>query len=134
MKKEMLMVTATLFSMSAAAQTATDSVAPVASDSVALQEVEVKASRMVPRTDGMTIFPSQVQLLHSTSGYSLIGKLTGIASKLVNAQLHKQVISRSNSDGNLVMLGVSWNINRGKEYRKIEKSIQNKERETGILK
>ena len=76
MKKAMLMVAAVLCTMVATAQTATDSVDSVAKDSVVLKEVEVKASRVVPRTDGMTIFPSEVQLLHSASGYSLLGKLS----------------------------------------------------------
>jgi hypothetical protein len=30
--------------------------------------------------------------------------------------------------------GLAWNINRGKEYRKIQRNIENKEHETGILK
>lgn len=56
------------------------------------------------------------------------------SAEIVNAMVKKQACSRNSSVGNFVMLGVAWNINRGKEYRKIEKSISNRERETGILK
>ena len=40
----------------------------------------------------------------------------------------------TNSGGNLFRIGVAWNINRGKDYRKIQRNINNEERETGILK
>lgn len=56
------------------------------------------------------------------------------SAEIVNAMVKKQACGRNSSVGNFVMLGVAWNINRGKEYRKIEKSISNRERETGILK
>lgn len=45
-------------------------------DSVALDEVVVKASRVVSRVDGQTIFPSAMQKKGSTSGYSLLRKLS----------------------------------------------------------
>lgn len=56
------------------------------------------------------------------------------SAEIVNALVKKQACGRNSSNGNFVMLGVAWNINRGKEYRKIEKSISNRERDTGILK
>ncbi len=56
------------------------------------------------------------------------------SAEFVNAMLHKQITSRNSVNGNVVYLNVAWNISRGKKYRDIEKSIQNKERETGILK
>ena len=46
----------------------------------------------------------------------------------------KRVRGYDNSGGNLFCIGVAWNINRGKEYRKIQRNINNEERETGILK
>lgn len=45
-------------------------------DSVSLDEVVVKASRVVCRVDGQTIFPSDAQKKSSYSGYSLLKKLT----------------------------------------------------------
>lgn len=45
-------------------------------DTIALDEVVVKASRVVRRVDGQTIFPSEAQKKNSYSGYSLLRKLT----------------------------------------------------------
>ena len=45
-------------------------------DTIALDEVVVKAARVVRRVDGQTIYPSEVQKKNSFSGYSLLGKLT----------------------------------------------------------
>ncbi len=56
------------------------------------------------------------------------------SSEIVNAMLHKQIMERNSVYGNVVYLSLSWNINRGKKYQEIQKNIQNKERETGILK
>lgn len=56
------------------------------------------------------------------------------SAEIVNALLRKQVRGYDNSGGNLFRIGVAWNINRGKEYRKIPRNINNEERETGILK
>ena len=56
------------------------------------------------------------------------------SAEIVNALLRKQVCGYDNSGGNLLRIGVTWNINRGKEYRKIQRNINNEERETGILK
>lgn len=56
------------------------------------------------------------------------------SAEIVNALLRKQVRGYDNSGGNLFRIGVAWNINRGKEYRKIQRNINNEERETGILK
>ena len=46
-----------------------------AKDSVALDEVVVKAARVVNKADGKLIFPSEVQKEHSHSGFSLLGSL-----------------------------------------------------------
>ena len=56
------------------------------------------------------------------------------SAEIVNAMLHKQMTERNSVYGNVVYLSLSWNINRGKKYQEIRKNIQNKERETGILK
>lgn len=56
------------------------------------------------------------------------------SAEIVNALVQKQACGRNSAMGNFVMLGVAWKINRGKEYRKIQKTISNRERETGILK
>lgn len=46
-----------------------------AKDTVALGEVVVKASRVVHRVDGQTIYPSDIQKKSSLTGYSLLQKL-----------------------------------------------------------
>ena len=56
------------------------------------------------------------------------------SAELVNALIRKQVSYHNSSMGNMVMLSVAWRINRGREYRSIQQSIKNKERETGILR
>ena len=56
------------------------------------------------------------------------------SAEIVNALLRKQVRGYDNSGGNLLRIGVAWNINWGKDYRKIQRNINNEERETGILK
>src|SRR5574344_665276 len=43
---------------------------------VNLKEVEIKAARVVDKPDGQIIFPSETQKTHSTSGYSILKKLT----------------------------------------------------------
>ena len=44
-------------------------------DSLALQEVVVKAARVINKVDGKLIFPSDVQKQNSHSGFSLLSKL-----------------------------------------------------------
>ena len=46
-----------------------------AKDTVAIGEVVVKASRVVRRVDGQTVYPSELQKKHSFNGYSLLKKL-----------------------------------------------------------
>ena len=43
---------------------------------IGLQEVEVKAARIVDKVDGQFIFPSEEQKAHSSSGYSILQKLS----------------------------------------------------------
>lgn len=63
-----------LFGIAANAQETNGS--KVKPDTIALNEVVVKASRVVRRVDGQTIFPSNVQKNGSYSGYSLLKKLS----------------------------------------------------------
>ena len=51
------------------------SLAASAQKDVELQEIAVKASRVVQRVDGQTIYPTRQQLEGSTNGYSLLSKL-----------------------------------------------------------
>ena len=56
------------------------------------------------------------------------------SAEIVNRFVHKNVYSRSKADGNLVLLGVTWRFNHGKQYRDILRKIKNRENDGGILK
>lgn len=61
-------ITFILFSLTVSAQT-TD-------QSIELGEVEVKAARIVHKTDGLLLYPSDAQKEASSSGYSVLQKLS----------------------------------------------------------
>lgn len=61
-------ITFILFSFAASAQTA--------EQSIELGEVEVKAARIVHKTDGLLLYPSDAQKEASSSGYSVLQKLS----------------------------------------------------------
>lgn len=51
-----------------------------------------------------------------------------------NANLKKLIFVKSADQGNKLTLSLSWKINRGSRYRPIQKKLQNKDTQTGILK
>ncbi len=55
-------------------------------------------------------------------------------SELVNVLVQKQMVSRSAVYGNMVQLGIAWRINHGHKYHEVQRSMKNKECETGILR
>lgn len=61
-------ITFILFSLAVSAQTA--------EQSIELGEVEVKAARIVHKTDGLLLYPSDAQKEASSSGYSVLQKLS----------------------------------------------------------
>lgn len=54
-------------------------------------------------------------------------------AELVNENIHKLMLLHSSDDGNKVTLGISWKFNRGKRYRDIDRTMNNKDTQTGIL-
>lgn len=54
-------------------------------------------------------------------------------SMLVNQYLHKDMTLRSGDLGNMLTLNLSWKLNWGKRYRQIEKKLENKDTQTGIM-
>lgn len=54
-------------------------------------------------------------------------------AKLVNRYIHKDMQLRSGDDGNSVYINFSWKLNRGHKYKDIERTMQNKDTQTGIL-
>lgn len=55
-------------------------------------------------------------------------------SVTVNQFVSKAVLGHSTDAGNAVVLSVAWQLNGGHRYKDVEKKINNKEKETGILK
>ncbi len=56
------------------------------------------------------------------------------SSELINALVQKQMTSRSAVQGNMIQLGIAWRINHGRKYHEVQRSLKNKEWETGILR
>lgn len=64
-----------LWALISCAEISAQEIQKVSNDSIALQEVVVKAARVVNKEDGKLIFPSDIQKQRSFSGFSLLGKL-----------------------------------------------------------
>lgn len=65
-----------LWALISCAEIRAQEIQKVSNDSIiALQEVVVKAARVVNKEDGKLIFPSDIQKQRSFSGFSLLGKL-----------------------------------------------------------
>ena len=64
-----------LWALISCAEISAQEIQQVSNDSIALQEVVVKAARVVNKEDGKLIFPSDIQKQRSFSGFSLLGKL-----------------------------------------------------------
>lgn len=54
-------------------------------------------------------------------------------ARLINRYLHKDILLRSGDDGNALYLNFSWKLNRGRRYKDIRRTMQNKDTQTGIL-
>ena len=67
-RKGCVCITFILFSLTVSAQ--------ITEQSIELGEVEVKAARIVHKTDGLLLYPSDAQKEASTSGYSVLQKLS----------------------------------------------------------
>ena len=64
-----------LWALISCAEISAQEIQKVSNDSIALQEVVVKAARVVNKEDGKLIFPSDIQKQRSFSGFSLLGWL-----------------------------------------------------------
>ena len=55
-------------------------------------------------------------------------------SQVLNEYLHKEISQRSRDLGNMLTISFNWRLSRGKTYKEIRKTIQQKEdRQTGIM-
>lgn len=52
---------------------------------------------------------------------------------LVNQYIHKDMGVRSTASGNAVFVGFSWRINNGRHYKDINRTLENSDKQTGIL-
>ena len=55
-------------------------------------------------------------------------------SELMNRYLHKNFTQRDSDEGNCLMLNLTWNLSRGRQYRSINRTLNHQDSETGILK
>lgn len=54
-------------------------------------------------------------------------------ARLENRYISKDMLLRSADDGNSVFFNLSWRLSRGRKYKDIERTMQNKDTQTGIL-
>ena len=55
-------------------------------------------------------------------------------SEVLNRNLHKITSLYSSSNSNLVSLNITWRLSKGRKYQGIDKTINLKDNETGIIK
>ena len=79
-------------------------------DSITLSAVEVKAARVVNRVDGKRYYPSNTQMVHSHSGFSLLSKLT-LPNILVNEMGHTVTARDNRGEVQIRINGVKANMN-----------------------
>lgn len=54
-------------------------------------------------------------------------------TKVLDSLVQKNIFFTSRSAGNMVVLNFSWKLHRGKQYNKIQKRMNNQDKQTGIL-
>lgn len=60
--------------------------------------------------------------------------ITAYHTQLLNRFVHKEKLQRNRDMGNMVTVSLNWRFSRGKTYKTIEKSIENEDTDTGIIK
>jgi len=56
-----------------------------------------------------------------------------VENEVMNEMVHKLETVRDRTAGNRLTLDFTWKLNRGRQYQKIDRTMQNSDRETGIL-
>lgn len=54
-------------------------------------------------------------------------------AELVDQYIKKSMIMHSRDNGNMITLNFAWKLNHGKRFQNIQRKIQNKDTQTGIL-
>lgn len=54
-------------------------------------------------------------------------------ARLESRYIHKDMLVRSRDDGNSLTLSLTWRLNRGRKYKAIDRTMQNRDTQTGIL-
>ncbi len=62
------------------------------------------------------------------------GKYKVYESEIFNRNLHKTTTLYSSDSCNLVSINITWKLNRGRKYKDVERKINLKDNETGIIK
>ena len=106
MKRIGILILLSTFAVALSAQSETQT--------VELQEVEVKAAKVIHKPDGQTIYPTEVQKKASHSGYSILQKLS-----LPNIRVDEASHSLSAIDGRgSIQLRILYRQSRGEVRRR----------------
>jgi len=54
-------------------------------------------------------------------------------SELLNQSVHRNLVVRGTDYGNMVTLDFAWKLSHGRKYKDIQKRLQNKDTQTGIM-
>ena len=55
-------------------------------------------------------------------------------NELLNHNLYKHIVGYSNANGNLISLNISWRLSRGSKHKSVEKRINLRDTDNGIIK
>ena len=56
------------------------------------------------------------------------------SSKVLNRYLNKETFYRNSSFGNMISLNFAWKFTKGRQYKQMQRTMNNKDTDTGILK
>ena len=56
------------------------------------------------------------------------------SSKVLNRYLNKETFYRNSSFGNMISLNFTWKFTKGRQYKQMQRTMNNKDTDTGILK
>ena len=54
-------------------------------------------------------------------------------TEILNRYVHKEISQHSRDFGNMLTLNLTWNLSSGRKYRDIQRTMNHRDTETGIL-
>ena len=54
-------------------------------------------------------------------------------TEILNRYIHKEISQHSRDFGNMLTLNLTWNLSSGRKYRDIQRTMNHRDTETGIL-